>query len=216
MKIIDGPEYTVPLTYSLAVKPLKIIDIRTCVDTFNINYEEEKSAFVIDCGEKDILSDIKYKLVLYNPGNIRLPFNIKTTNKNMFSLSIENGYINGKEYIKFDLIFKKYKFNEDDEIPQSIECIDNLLVTCNNDKNFPYLSIPIKGVLVDNAEPISFTEPIEFPTTFNEVASYKILEWRNPVRRSLNYKFSIFSEYTNIFKVAETKFSDNFTNEIEV
>jgi len=218
MKIIDGPEYTVPLLYSLSVKSLKIIDIRKCLsnNTSDINYDDELTTDVIDCGEKDMLVDVRYKMVLYNPGNVKLPFNIKTTNKNVFKASIENGYINGKDHLKFDLIFKKYNLDEDEEIPQTVECIDNLLVTCNNNKNFPYISIPIKGVLIDNAVPLSFQEPIEFPLALKNMASYKILEWRNPVRRPLNYRFIISRDYSDIFKVSESKFSDDFTNEVEV
>ncbi len=217
MKIIDGPEYTVPLSYNLAIKPLKLIDIRTILEnTSEINYDNEITTDVIDCGEKNMLEDKSYKLILYNPGNIRLPFNIKTTNKKMFGLSIENGYIKGKEHIKIDLIFKKYNIEDDEDIPQTLECIDNLLVTCNNNKKFPYLSIPIKGVLVDNAEPISFLEPIEFPIAFTNMLSYKIIEWRNPVRRPINYRFIISNDYSDIFKVSESKYSNDFTNEIEV
>lgn len=217
MKIIDGPEYIVPLSYNLAIKFLKVIDIRTVLaNASEINYDDELSTDVIDCGEKNMLEDTSYKLILYNPGNIRIPFNIKTTNKNIFGLSMENGYINGKEHIKIDLIFKGYNIEDDEDIPQTLECIDNLLVTCNNNKNFPYLSIPIKGVLVDNAEPISFTEPIEFPIAFTNMLSYKILEWRNPVRRPINYRFIISKDYSDIFKVAESKYSTDFTNEIEV
>ncbi|ORX81746.1 hypothetical protein BCR32DRAFT_8582 [Anaeromyces robustus] len=216
MSIVDGPEYTVPLSYYISVKSLKVIDIRRCMsETGNIDYDNESTVDVIDCGEKDMLVNVHYKLVLYNPGNIKIPFNIKTTNKNIFSLSVENGYINGKEHLKFDLIFKKYNFNDDEDIPQSIECIDNLLVICNNDKRFPYISIPVKGILVDNAEPISFPDPFEFPKAFKGMISYKILEWRNPLRRPINYRFIIAREYSDIFKVAESKFSDDFTNEVD-
>jgi len=47
------------------------------------------------------------------------------------------------------------------------------------------------------------------------MGSYKILEWRNPVRRPLHYRFVISKEFSDIFKVAESKFSDDFNNEIE-
>jgi len=217
MSIIDGPEYTIPLSYCLEMKSLKLIDIRACHNNqFSINYDEEKTIDIIDCGEKDFNKEKKIKLILYNPGNIRLPYSIKTTNKKIFALSTENGYINGKEYININLIFKEYNFDENEEIPQKIECDDNLLVTFNNNKDLPYLSIPLKGVLVDNAEQISFPKPIEFPLTFNETSSYKILEWRNPVRRPINYRLSISNEFSDIFKVAESKFSNDFINEIEV
>ncbi|KAJ3353647.1 hypothetical protein HDU83_006556 [Entophlyctis luteolus] len=152
----------------------------------------------LDFGEVGYESGGSMSVVLYNRNLFKVEVSAVVSREECFLVFPPKAIIHPHDAKEFRIEMKPMDVENSDEIASSLKCTD-ILKICSPISLFSDVCISIVGYYIDEPDDLDLSKPIDFGVVRRHFTGTQCLEFRNPVRRSLKYSFTIDNNYKDIF-----------------
>ncbi|KAJ3262197.1 hypothetical protein HDU77_000417 [Chytriomyces hyalinus] len=198
---LESGKHCLPVTFRFSVYNLMFISTPkySGIKKGEVQPEETEGITAIDFGEVGYETGASMVMVLYNqnPFKVTVDLSLESSGFAIYPSKATLGPNSGRD---FRVELKPLELVEGDEVESSITRADTLKVSTNIEL-VAGLAVSVTGTFIDEPEPLEFSEPLDFGSVRRLFHGEAVLEFRNPVRRSLPYKFSVERDYRDIFQL---------------
>ncbi|KAJ3213593.1 hypothetical protein HDU67_002684 [Dinochytrium kinnereticum] len=207
LSTINGSGYSgsqvVPVTFTCIthrLTPITHSKFKSMVNTGNTRILDSDIVKSFDFGESSMSSGASQVFVMHNPNLFRLSIESSTTEK-QFRLQPSSGSISAGGYKEFEIFLDGLQLDDTDEDVPSNVSFSGMLKIKSHIPSVPETELSLYGSLIDETPSLVFSQPIQFGSIKRFFTTEQCVEFRNPVRRQMPYKFTVDKQFADIFQI---------------
>ncbi|KAL2918328.1 hypothetical protein HK105_202255 [Polyrhizophydium stewartii] len=199
--VLRGRPEILPVEVQFTCKPLMVLTrFLYAADISPADIVSKLDFGSTHCPPQSIDGGARKRLMLYNANSFKLKYKCEISNA-QYSLGSPAGIVNPNSCKEIVVDFKGLELSGDEtDIPKSEEYNAVLRVNMFLDA-LPPLSIPVTGILVDQAPMLDIPGEMDFGTLYRGKKYKMELLLRNPARRPLRWRFYVERQFADIFTV---------------
>ncbi|KAI8925707.1 hypothetical protein BC831DRAFT_550468 [Entophlyctis helioformis] len=194
--VLRGKTDIIPIDVTFSAKPPTLLSKFLYADSIAPADYVTK----VDFGSQSVDGGAKKKFMLFNSNAFKIKYRLEASNP-QFIIFPTSGMLNPRTCKDILIELKGLELKGDEvDIPKISEFNAVLKMTTHLDAFGP-ISIPLTGILVDQAPVLDVPDEIDFGTIYRQ-KRYKIeLSIRNPARRPLRWRFYVDRAMADVFVV---------------
>ncbi|KAI9336135.1 hypothetical protein BDR26DRAFT_920198 [Obelidium mucronatum] len=192
--------YSIPVTFKFNIHDIVLISTvkYASIKKGESQYEESDMVKHLDYGEVGYENGASMNICLYNRNSFKVSLNAKLSDGSKFTVFPVKTTVAPRSVKEFRIELKVVDVEEGGELASSMSVKDHLKITSPL-ALLSELDVDLLATLIDEPDTLDFSQPIEFEPVRRLFQGTTHLEFRNPVRRSLAYKFTVDPNFKDIF-----------------
>ncbi|KAJ3017467.1 UNVERIFIED_CONTAM: hypothetical protein HDU68_011680 [Siphonaria sp. JEL0065] len=197
---IETGSHSVPVTFRFGIQDIILISTVkfASIKKGESQYEDSDMVKYLDYGEVGYENGASMSICLYNRNPFKVSLGAKLSDGSKFTVFPTKTTVGPRSSKEFRIELKVIDVEEGGEVASSLSVKDHLKFTTPISL-LSELDVDLMATLIDEPDSLEFTEPIEFEPVKRLFQGTTYLEFRNPVRRSLKYKFAVDPNFKDIF-----------------